>query len=108
MNKKRKSAEDDKVETRKSSRQTSNSTSTILSQICIFCGGDSKYKKEANTREPLRRCAQLRVDQKLKTIATERHDAKLIALTSDELVAKEARYHPSCYKVYTKPVKLFM
>ena len=37
-------------------------------------------------------------------IATERRDAKLIALISDELVAKEARYHPSCYKVYTKPV----
>ena len=38
-------------------------------------------------------------------IATERHDAKLIALTSDELVAKEARYHPSCYMAYTKSVK---
>ena len=37
-------------------------------------------------------------------IATERRDAKLIALTSGELVAKEARYHPNCYKVYTKPV----
>ena len=67
-----------------------------------------KYKKGANTREPLRCCAQLRVDQKLKMIATERHDAKLIALTSDELVVKEARYHPSCYKVYTKPVKPLM
>ena len=108
MNKKRKSAEDDEVETRKSSRQTSNSSSTILPQICIFCGGDSKYKKGTNTREPLRCCAQLRVDQKLKMIATERHDAKLIALTTDELVAKEARYHPSCYKVYTKPVKPLM
>ena len=52
------------------------------------------------------RCfAQLRVDQKLKTIATERHDAKLITLTSDESLAKEARYHPSCYKLYTKPVE---
>ena len=56
----------------------------------------------------MRCCAQLRFDQKLKTIATERRDAKLIALTSDELVAKEARYHPSCYKVYTKPVKPLM
>ena len=56
----------------------------------------------------MRCCAQLRFDQKLKTIATERHDAKLIALTSDKLVAKEARYHPSCYKVYTKPVKPLM
>ena len=52
------------------------------------------------------RCfAQLRVDQKLKTIETERHDAKLITLTSEELVAKEARHHPSCYKLYTKPVE---
>ena len=56
----------------------------------------------------MRCCAQLSVDQKLKTIATERHDAKLIALTSDELVAKETCYHPSCYKIYTKPVKPLM
>ena len=108
MNKKRNSAEDDEVRTRKSSSQTSNSSSTILPQICIFCGRDSKYKKGTNTTEPLRCCAQLRVDKKLKTISTERHDAKLITLTSHELLAKEARYHPSCYKVYTKPVKLFM
>ena len=72
MNKKRKSAEDAEVETRKSSRQTSNLSSTILPQIWIF----SKYKKGTNAREPLRCCAQLRVDQKLKTIATERRDAK--------------------------------
>ena len=49
MNKKKKSAEDDEVETKKLSRQTRNS--------------------------------QLSVDQKLKTIVTEQHDAKLIALT---------------------------
>ena len=104
----RKSAEDDEVKTRKSSKQTSNSSSTILPQICIFCGGDSKYKRGTKKRDPLRYCAQLKVDQKLRTIATERHHAKLIALTSDELVAKEARYHPSCYKVYTKPVKSLM
>ena len=52
------------------------------------------------------RCfAQLRADQKLKTIETERHDAKLTTLTSDELVANEARHHPSCYKLYTKRVE---
>ena len=56
----------------------------------------------------MRCCAQVRVDQKLKTIATERHNAKLVTLTSDELVAKEAHYHLSCYKVYTKPVKPLM
>ena len=49
MNKKKKSAEDDEVETKKLLRQTRNS--------------------------------QLSVDQKLKTIVTEQHDAKLIALT---------------------------
>ena len=44
MNKKRKSTEDDEVETRKSSRQTSNSSSTILPQICILCGGIQNTK----------------------------------------------------------------
>ena len=56
----------------------------------------------------MRCCAQLRVDQKLKTNATEQNDAKLITLTPDELAPKVAQYHPSCYKVYTKPVKLLM
>ena len=77
MNKKRKSAEDDEVETRKSSRQASNSSSTILPQICIFCGGDSKYKKKGQIRERPRDVVH---SSELKTIATERHDAKLIAL----------------------------
>ena len=56
----------------------------------------------------MRCCPQLRVDQELKSIATERHDAKLIAVTSAELVAQEAPYHPSFYKVYTKLVKSLM
>ena len=41
-------------------------------------------------------------------IATERDDAKLITLTSGELVVKEERYNPSCYKEYTTPVKPLM
>ena len=76
-------------------------------RFTYFVAGIQKTKK-GQIREPLRCCAQLRVDQKLETIATERHDAKLIALASDDLVAKEALYHPSCYKVYTKPVKPLM
>ena len=79
-----------------------------LLRFAYFVAGIQYTKNRTNTRGPLRCCTQLRVDQKLKTIATERHDAKLITLTSDEFVAKEARYHPSCYKAYTKPVKPLM
>ena len=105
MNKKRKSAGAEEEGTRKSSRQTDISSGSILPQICIFCDKTSKYKKGTNTREILRCCTELRVDQRLKKAAIDRHDSKLISLTSDELVAKEARYHPSCYKKYTKSEK---
>ena len=36
-------------------------------------------------------------------MATDRNDTAMMAIASDELVAKEARYHATCYRSYTKP-----
>ena len=45
---------------------------------------------------------QLRVDETLRNIATEKCDHKIVALTSREIVAAEAH---SCYHEYTRPKK---
>ena len=50
-------------------------------------------------------CAELRVDERIRQIAAVKHDSKILSITSGELVAKEAKYHSSCYKDYTHPEK---
>ena len=72
--------------------------------MCIFCK-KSKYLKNSNTRETLSECVQLRADETIRKLATERKDQDILAIACDELVAKEALYHLSCYKLYTKPEK---
>ena len=48
-----------------------------------------KYKKGKNNRETLRCWTELRVDLRLKKIAFDRHDLKLVSVTSGELVLKK-------------------
>jgi hypothetical protein len=48
------------------------------------------------------------VDKHIREIATKKHDSKVLSIASDELVAKEAKYHPSCYKDYTRPDKVLV
>ena len=57
------------------------------------------------TRENMIRCAELRVDVRMRHILTVKHDSKILSITSDELVAKDTKYHFSCYKDYTRPEK---
>ena len=52
-------------------------------------------------------CAELRVDERIRQIATVKNDSKILSITSDELVAKEAKCHSWCYKDYTRPEKQF-
>jgi len=89
-------------------RKRNESNSTVYEEICIFCNKVSKHQKGQKTREPLRQAEQLRVDHTLRKIAIEKSDAKILQLTSRDVVAAEARYHHSCYKVYTrvKPKKM--
>ena len=49
------------------------------------------------------KAAQLRVDETLRNIATEKCDHEIMALTSREIVVAEAHYHRSCYRGYTRP-----
>ena len=93
---------------RKSKRQGSfesseREVSSILPRKCIFCKKD-KYSKGTRTRENLSSCLQIRADEKIRNLACERNDTAVMAIASDELVAKEARYHPTCYRSYTQPL----
>ena len=78
--------------------------STTYERTCIFCNKESKYGKGKQTRERLIQCADLRSDQTIRNIATAKHDTKILAIVSRELVAAEACYHKSCYRNYTRPV----
>ena len=53
----------------------------------------------------MRNCNELRPDQRLKKTGIDSHNSKLINLTPDKLVPKEAKYHSNCSKTYTKPGK---
>ena len=61
----------DDVDKRHSSRN--DPTDSVTSQrqktynkICIFCGKASKYRRGSRSREPLRQCAELRADAKVR------------------------------------------
>ena len=36
-------------------------------------------------------CAEIRVDERIRQIASVKHDSEILFITSDELVAKEAK-----------------
>jgi len=46
-------------------------------------------------------CSDLRSDTTVRKAATDRNDARMIAVVSRELVAAEGHYHRSCYRQYT-------
>ena len=90
---------------RRSSRTSSgesSSSKTISPQKCIFCNKD-KYLKKSKRRESLSSRMQIRADKKIRDIAMEQKGSSILAITSDELIAKEARYHFTCYREYTRP-----
>ena len=104
-----KQEEEEVTPERRSSRQSSGQSSssgstTILTKKCIFCI-KYKYVKNSKNREKLTNCLQLRADGNIRELATKRNDAKIIAVTTDELIAKEACYHFTCYRDYTRPIK---
>ena len=77
----------------------------VLPSRCILCDKTSNYKKGSRTREKMICCAELRVDERIRQTAAVKHDSKVLSITLDELVSKEAKYHSSCYKDYARPDK---
>ena len=64
-----------------------------------------KYKTRKS--EPLRKCEVKQVKEKLEQCAKEKSDYRIISLVSThDLVASGAKYHPSCYSDYTRLKKI--
>ena len=58
---------------------------------------------KSNDKDVLVKSTDLRADWTLRNIATAKCDEKILAYTSNELVAKETYYHRTCYRNYTRP-----
>lgn len=50
------------------------------------------------------KCLQLRADKHIRKLAA-RNDMDVVEVTTDDLIAKEACYHLTCYRDYTRPLK---
>ena len=57
--------------------------------------------KSPKSREKLIQAVQLRADATLRHCVILNNDARILAITSRDIVAAEAHYHASCYKSYT-------
>ena len=81
---------------------SSSFTSSLLPEICIFCSLDIKYKQRKP--EYLRKCQVKQVREILEKYAKEKNDFNMISLLStNDIIAAEAQYHPSCYQDYARP-----
>ena len=80
-------AKQDSIEQTKKLRKSSH-------QCCIDSGTVAKANRENY---------QINSLTKICKIARQKNDTDILAITSEELTAKEARYHASCYRVYTRP-----
>ena len=86
---------------RQSGRRGSSETTRVYDRVCVFCESTNKCIKGTSTRETLIQAVDLRADRTLRSVATEKNDTRMLAVTSRDIVAAEACYHASCYKRYT-------
>ena len=73
---------------------------SILHPACIFCEKKEKYKKRKH--ETLLNCSMFSADNTLREKAKLKNDSWMMTITSNDLIASEAKYHVSCYKDYTR------
>ena len=72
------------------------------SQNNAYCAKGKSTKYVQGLERNLTTCMQFEADKRIREIAGQRNDNELLAITSDELIAKEAHYHASYYRTYTK------
>ena len=88
-------AHEDETLLERQRKRSATSASRVYYKECIFC---ERPKYVNRTLEKLVKTIQLRVDQTLRQIATERCDERILAITSSDIVAAEAHYHRTCYR----------
>ena len=79
--------------------QPTSSSSGVYEKICIFCEKSNKNIKRSHSREPLIQASELRVDGKVRVVATIKMDKNF---KSQEFSATEAHYHKTSYRDYTR------
>ena len=72
-----------------------------MSKKCLICS-KPKYIRNTRTGEKLILCTDLRADRTLKMAALKKTDGKMMIACSDELVAKEAYHHMTCYQSFIR------
>ena len=72
-----------------------------LSPNCIFCN-KAKCVRKTDTKEKLLSCAKLRADDSIRKASLLRGDQRIAGITTDDLIAKEPKYHKTCYRSYTR------
>ena len=85
---------------RRSSRSNLQSTHGLLfpQDICMFCGKGKYYTR---TKSKLVKCVTQSAESSIKEAAIANKDHELLSRVMDiDLIAKEARYHEYCRKLY--------
>ena len=81
-----------------SRRVLPQNTSRVLDAVCIFCR-KVKCLPKTSTKEHLVQFREMRADTRIREYAKIKQDEYLLGVTGCyELVAAEAKYHPSCYQ----------
>lgn len=97
--------EGEQTEPRQSLRQLgTEEKARVYDKVCIFCECKTKYVKGTHSRESLIQAVDLRADQTIRDIAINTANERLLAVTSRDIVAAEAHYHHSCYKLFTRKI----
>ena len=91
---------------RSSNRNSSSSQRRECEKLpfsCIFCQ-KTKRVRGTETKEKLNLCVEFRADKLIKEACLLQNNPRIAALCTDDLIAKEAAYHKSCYRDFTRIV----
>ena len=73
----------------------------LLSDKCIFC--NKEFVKVKSKKQSLTKCVTETEEQSIKEAAERRNDEALLRTVSGvDLLAREAHYHNSCQRAYTR------
>ena len=84
-------------------RGITNQGTVLLPKECIFCR-KNKYKNKV--LEKLVKCVEQRASNSIISAAKSCDNFYVKGLADQDLIAREAHYHASCYKIFTKPQKV--
>ena len=82
--------------------QNGENLEILLIVLCFYQRNVYKDKYFKRIKEKLVACLKFRAVQSIRTAATKINDFQMLGLITDDLIAKEAHYQSSCYKLYAK------